>query len=222
MYLSLTLHIVDLCRYYVYCAKSGVTRCTLWVVLYLSRMCRCVLRAVLWSYIGILMRLLAAEPRRPQDFIPLSVSLWNDIGDPVFDGVAQADFKSRANSFLLAQLLVRSLFLSYCFPLVIFYSMGLYCGTGVLGLMGVNHSLPAFHCQPFLIVIIKILFYCLFLLDLKTSFFLRKKVTPCETYIFGIFLSKLRDTIRPKLGDEPTVLGPAPRVRKTDKKNVEI
>ena len=43
-------------------------------------------------------------------FIPFSVSLWNDLSDPVFDGVGLAGFKSRANAFLLAQLL--ALFLS--------------------------------------------------------------------------------------------------------------
>ena len=35
-------------------------------------------------------------------FIFLLVSLWNDLGDPVFDGVGLAGFKSRANAFLLA------------------------------------------------------------------------------------------------------------------------
>ena len=35
-------------------------------------------------------------------FNPLSVSLWNDQSDPVFDGVGLAGFKSRANAFLLA------------------------------------------------------------------------------------------------------------------------
>ena len=35
-------------------------------------------------------------------FVPYSVSLWNDHRDPVFDGVGLADFKSRANSYLLA------------------------------------------------------------------------------------------------------------------------
>ena len=35
-------------------------------------------------------------------FIPLSMSLWNDLPDPVFDGVGLADFKSRVNAFLLA------------------------------------------------------------------------------------------------------------------------
>ena len=35
-------------------------------------------------------------------FIPPSVSLWNDLANPVFDGVGLAGFKSRANAFLLA------------------------------------------------------------------------------------------------------------------------
>ena len=35
-------------------------------------------------------------------FIRLSVSLWNDLVDPVFDGVGLAGFKSRSNAFLLA------------------------------------------------------------------------------------------------------------------------
>ena len=35
-------------------------------------------------------------------FIPLAVSLWNDLSDHVFDGVGLASFKSRANAFLLA------------------------------------------------------------------------------------------------------------------------
>ena len=43
-------------------------------------------------------------------FIPLSVSLWIDLGHPVFDGVGLSGFNSRANAFLLAYLL--ALFLS--------------------------------------------------------------------------------------------------------------
>ena len=47
-----------------------------------------------------------APPRcRMQDFYSISVSLWNDLGDPVFDGVGHIGFKSRANAFLLAELL---------------------------------------------------------------------------------------------------------------------
>ena len=60
--MSVTLHIVDLWQYYVCCTRSGVTRCTLFMVLFLCQMCRCRLHASL-SHIGSLMRLLAAEPR---------------------------------------------------------------------------------------------------------------------------------------------------------------
>ena len=42
-------------------------------------------------------------------FITLSVSLWNDLSDPVFDCVRLAGFKSRANDFLLALLLAHFL-----------------------------------------------------------------------------------------------------------------
>ena len=35
-------------------------------------------------------------------FIPLSVSLWNNLAVPVFDGVGLAGFNSRTNAFLLA------------------------------------------------------------------------------------------------------------------------
>ena len=34
--------------------------------------------------------------------VPLSVSVWNDLGFPVFDGVSLGDFKSRANAFLFS------------------------------------------------------------------------------------------------------------------------
>ena len=37
-----------------------------------------------------------------RSFIPLSVSLWKDLVDPVFDGVRLVGFKSRSNAFLLA------------------------------------------------------------------------------------------------------------------------
>ena len=35
-------------------------------------------------------------------FIPFSVSLWNELANPVFDGVGLAGFKSTANASLLA------------------------------------------------------------------------------------------------------------------------
>ena len=46
--------------------------------------------------------LVAAEPRSTAGLLFPSLSLWNDLGDPVFDGVGPAGFKSRANTFLFA------------------------------------------------------------------------------------------------------------------------
>ena len=60
-------------------------------------------------------------------FIPMSVSLWNDLSDPVFDGVGLAGFKNRANAFLLALLLAP--FLS---PVFLLSSFILW--VGILGL----------------------------------------------------------------------------------------
>ena len=40
--------------------------------------------------------------RYSRTFIPFSVSFWNDLANPVFDGVGLAGFKSRANASLLA------------------------------------------------------------------------------------------------------------------------
>ena len=67
-------------------------------------------------------------------FIPLSVSLWNDLSDPVFDGVGLAGFKSREGQCLFIGLATRSLFVSCCFPFPFFHSMGWYCWVGVFGL----------------------------------------------------------------------------------------
>ena len=57
-------------------AVSGVTRCTLFMVLYLCLMRQCGLHAVLWSHIGILISLLSPEPRSTEG---VSVSLRNDL-----------------------------------------------------------------------------------------------------------------------------------------------
>ena len=40
--------------------------------------------------------------RYRRTFIPVSVSLWNDLADPVIDYVGLTGCKSRANAFLLA------------------------------------------------------------------------------------------------------------------------
>ena len=41
------------------------------------------------------------------------VPLWNDLADPVFDGVGLAGFKSRANDFLLAKAALSLLLVFY-------------------------------------------------------------------------------------------------------------
>ena len=58
-------------------------------------------------------------------FILVSVSLWNDLVDPVFDGVGLAGFKSRSNAFcwpscsLLFNLQLFSLSLLFLYRLVV-------------------------------------------------------------------------------------------------------
>ena len=62
------------------------------------RVTRCALVAHRYTYAPSRCRI--SQYRRT--FVPLSVSLWNELADPVFDGVGLAGFKSRANAFLLA------------------------------------------------------------------------------------------------------------------------
>ena len=80
------------------------------MMLYLDRICQSWLHAVIWLHIGTLMRRLAAEPRSTKKLLFLSQCpiAWNDLADPVFDGVRLAGFKSRANAFWLAKRLYPS------------------------------------------------------------------------------------------------------------------
>ena len=99
------------------------------------RVTRCTLIAHRYTYAIPSFR--TSQYRRT--FIPLSVSLWNALVDPVFDGVGLAGFKSSSNAFLLAQLL--SPFLSSTiFPF--FSSIGWQCGAGVFGLIGCHSPSP--------------------------------------------------------------------------------
>ena len=61
-------------------------------------------------------------------FIPLSGSLWNDLSDPVFNGVGLVGFKSRANAFLLAKLL------AYILSPAVFLFSSFILWVGVVGL----------------------------------------------------------------------------------------
>ena len=69
-------------------------------------------------------------------FIPLSVSLWNDLADPVFDGVGLAGFKSRGDAFFIDLSCSIPTMVFYYFPFLFFLSIGWYCGAGVFGLIG--------------------------------------------------------------------------------------
>ena len=141
----MTLLIVDLLQLYVCSITSGVTRCTHSMMLYLDRMCQCELHAVPWSHIGILMHNLAAEPRSrtsqsSRTFVPLSVSLWNDLADPVFNGVGLAGFKRRENALFIGPTcsIPKS---STIFPFLFFLSIGWYCGVGLIGCISLSLSL---------------------------------------------------------------------------------
>ena len=79
------------------------------------RVTRCALVANRYTYTSLRCR----TSQYRMTFVPLSVSLWNDLADPVFDGVGLAGFKSRANTFLLAKLLYPYYSLLPFFP---FYS----------------------------------------------------------------------------------------------------
>ena len=49
--------------------------------------CQCRLHVVLWYRMGTPMPLFAAEPRSTTGRLFHCQYLWNDLGDPVFDGV---------------------------------------------------------------------------------------------------------------------------------------
>ena len=90
-------------------------------VLYvLIRVTRGALIAHRYTYVPLRCRI--SQYRRT--LIPLSVSLWNDLVDPVFDGVGLAGFKSRSNAFLLAYSCSLLFSVSNYFPFLFFSSMG--------------------------------------------------------------------------------------------------
>ena len=68
-------------------------------------------------------------------FIPFSVSLGNNLANPVFNGVGLAGLKSRANAFYWPKLLYPYYSLLLFLYFFFFLSIGWYCGPGVLGLI---------------------------------------------------------------------------------------
>ena len=74
--------------------------------------------------------------------IPLSVSLWDDLADSVFDDVGLAGFKSRIDVFY--GLSCNNPFVFCCFPFLFFLSIGWYYGAGVFRLIGCKSRSPSF------------------------------------------------------------------------------
>ena len=94
--LTVIFPIVDLWQCCVCCTRSGVTGCTHFVAIPVP----CV--PVLVRRGAFIAHRYTYEPPRcrtlqyRRTFILLSVCLWNDMVDPVFDGVGLACFKSRS------------------------------------------------------------------------------------------------------------------------------
>ena len=144
----MTLHIVDLWQYYVCCTRSGVTRCTLFMVLFLYRLCRCGLHAVLWSHISALMRLLAAEPLSIAGHLFPGQCLCGTI----LVTPCSLVWDWRASRAGLMPFYWPSCCLTFCLllfsvSLLSFYGLVLW-GWG-LRTDRMLHSLPALHCQTF-------------------------------------------------------------------------
>ena len=123
----MTLHIFDLWQYYVCFSRSGVTRCTLFTVLYLCRTCQRGLHAVLLSHIGTHAPPRCSTSQYRRTFIPLSVSLCNYLGDSVFDGVGLADFNSSSMPFYCSSCALPFYLLLFSLSLLSFYWLVL-CG----------------------------------------------------------------------------------------------
>ena len=82
-------------------------------------------------------------------FIPLSVSLGNDLADPVFGVVRLTGFKRRANALYWSKLLAT--FLSFIVSISYLSFYRLVCGARVFGLIGRKSLSPSLAFQPLLI-----------------------------------------------------------------------
>ena len=148
--MNVTFLIIDPWQSCVCFIRSGVTQCTLLMVLSLDPICQHGLHAVLWLHIGTLMHSLAAEPcstvgllfpfRYPSGTIllaPFSM-VW--------------DWRvSRAGPMLLywPKLLYSYYSLLLSFPFSSF-CIGWYCGAGVFGLIGCISLSPSLALLTFL------------------------------------------------------------------------
>ena len=122
--------IVDPWQNYVFCTRSGVTDapfswCSTCAVCAGAGYTRCCDHTSVHLCASSLQNLAV-----PQKFILLPASLWNYLGDPVFDGGFQEQAGSKIGGFqeqgqcLFIGLAASCLFVSYRFPFLLSHSMG--------------------------------------------------------------------------------------------------
>ena len=117
-------------QYYVFCIRSGspdAPHCAALPVPYVY-MCQCRLHAVLWSHIGILMHLLAAEPRSTAGCLTILDTLYSMVWD-------WRVLRSGPMFFYWPRLLA-PFHVFYYFHFLFFLSFGWYWRAGVFGLIG--------------------------------------------------------------------------------------
>ena len=139
----MTLLIIDLWQYCLCCIRSDVTRCTLFVVLYLCRMCQCGLHAVLWSHIGILKGVFAAEPRSTAGTLFRSQCPCGTILLTLYSMVWDWQVSRAGPMFFYWPKLLYPFLSSTIFPFLFFRSIGWYCGAGVFGLIRCRSLSPS-------------------------------------------------------------------------------
>ena len=129
----------------VSCTRSGVTRCTLLMVLYLDRMWQCGIRSVLWctsvySVLWLHIGMCAASLLNhavPQDFysslsVPLERSCW-----PCIRWCGTGGFQEQGQCFFCLSCSIPTIVFYFSLsPSFCLYSIGWYCGAGFFGLIG--------------------------------------------------------------------------------------
>ena len=126
--LSVIMLIIDLLQNRL---VAGVTRCHLFMVHYLCRICKCGLHAVLWSHIGTFMCRFAAVP---QNFFFSSHSLCGAIFVTVYL-VAWDWWVLRAGPMLFFIMPSRAPFFCLLLFSIYLFSMGWHCMAGVFALI---------------------------------------------------------------------------------------
>ena len=131
--------------------RSGVTQCTLLMVLYLDEMCQCGLQAVLWSHIGTLIHRLAAAPRSTTPlFFPSRCSTGTPRSCcPRIRWCGAGGFQEQGQCFFISLSCSIPTVVFYSFPFLFFLSIGWCCGPGVFGLircisLSLRFALPTF------------------------------------------------------------------------------